>query len=51
MNKYISPKIEISKIEVEDVIATSGSGVTIAALNGVDSEDSKSAIFNALFWF
>jgi len=49
MNKYISPKIEISQIEVEDVIATSG--VTIEALEGVDSGDSKSAVFNALFWF
>lgn len=51
MNKYISPKIEIERIEVEDVITASGSGVTIAALEGVDSEESKSAIFNALFWF
>lgn len=50
MNKYISPEIEILQIEVEDVIAASGA-VTVEALEGVDSGESKSAVFNALFWF
>lgn len=49
MNKYIKPTIEISIIEVVDVIAAS-SGVTVTALGGVDTGDSKSAVFNAGYW-
>lgn len=50
MNKYIAPEMEIAQIEAEDVITASG-GVVIEALEGVDSGDSKSAIFSARFWF
>ncbi|MBQ8146412.1 MAG: hypothetical protein IJ039_06470 [Clostridia bacterium] len=49
MNKYIKPTIEISFVEVADVIAASG-GVTVTALEGVDTGDSMSAVFNANFW-
>lgn len=50
MNKYITPIIELTEIEVADVI-TSSSGVEITALEGVDSGDTKSAVFNVNFWF
>lgn len=50
MSKYISPIIKFEEIESADVITVSG-GVSISALEGVDSGDSKSAIFNAGFWF
>lgn len=49
MNKYITPTIEIKEIESDDVITTSG-GVSIDRLDGIDTEDSKSAIFNPSFW-
>lgn len=50
MNKYISPKIEIQELHSADVI-TSSVGVTYGALEGVDNGESKTAIFNANFWF
>lgn len=49
MNKYVTPEAEIEKIESADVITVSG-GVSLEALEGVDTEDSKSAVFNASFW-
>ena len=54
MTKYVSPKIKIEELRVEDVMETSGApvnGVTYGQLEGVDTESSKSAIFNAGFWF
>lgn len=49
MNKYISPTIEIQNLHSADVITSSG-GVTYGQLDGVDDENSKSAIFNVSFW-
>ena len=49
MKKYITPKIEAEQISVTDIIATS-EGVTIEALEGVDSGDSKTAVFDANRW-
>ena len=49
MNKYVSPEIEIQNLHSADVITSSG-GVTYGQLEGVDTEDSKSAIFNVSFW-
>ncbi len=49
MNKYISPEIEIQNLHSADVITSSG-GVTYGQLDGVDDENSKSAIFNVSFW-
>lgn len=49
MNKYITPTIEYNIIESADVITTSG-GVKIGTLEGVDTEDSVSAIFDANFF-
>ena len=53
MNKYITPTIEYIEIESSDVItaSTGTQGYEIGALDGVDSEGSKSAIFDAgFFW-
>ena len=49
MNKYIAPEMEKVKIEVEDILTASG--VTIQPLEGVDSGDSKSAVFSVMHWF
>lgn len=49
MNKYISPTIEIQNLHSADVITSSGA-VTYGQLEGVDTEDSKSAIFSVNFW-
>ena len=52
MKKYISPKIEISELDSESIMAVSGmEAVTFTQLEGVDTEDSKSAIFNVNNWF
>ena len=48
MNKYESPKIEIVELHTADVITSSG--VTIGQLEGVDGENSKTAIYNAWYW-
>lgn len=51
MNKeYITPKIEIESIESTDVILASG-GYELTALEGVDTGDAKSAVFNVRHWF
>ncbi|MBQ4509359.1 MAG: hypothetical protein II984_01430 [Clostridia bacterium] len=50
MNKYFAPTIEIQKIHSADVITASG-GVTIGELKGFDNGESKTAIFDAGFWF
>lgn len=49
MNKYVSPEIEIQNLHSADVITSSG-GVTYGQLEGVDDENSKTAIFNAEHW-
>ena len=49
MNKYISPEIEIQNLHSADVITVSG-GITYGQLEGVDTEKSKTAIFNVSFW-
>ena len=47
MNKYISPEIEIQNLNSADVITSSLSqAITYGTLEGVDDENSKSAIFN-----
>lgn len=50
MNKYIQPTIEIHKLHSADVITVS-SGVTYGNLKGVDTEESKTAIFDVNYWF
>ena len=51
MNKYVSPEIEIQDLHSEDVIMSSNeAAVAYGALEGVDDENSKSAIFNVNFW-
>lgn len=49
MNKYITPTIEYIEIEASDVItaSTGRQGFEIGSLEGVDSDGSKSAIFDA----
>ena len=52
MKKYISPKIEFSELDSESIMAVSGmEAVSYSQLEGVDTEDSKSAIFNVNNWF
>ena len=48
--KYITPTIAIEDINAEDVILASG-GYKVMALEGVDTGDDKSAVFNASHWF
>lgn len=50
MNKYISPEIEIQNLHSADVITSSSEPIIYGALEGVDDENSKSAIFNAEHW-
>ena len=52
MKKYITPSIEVVELESIDIITTStqGNAVTYAPLEGVDTEDGRSAIFDASFW-
>ena len=51
MNKYISPEIEIQNLHSADVITSStAQAITYGAIEGVDDENSKSAIFNVSFW-
>ena len=49
MKKYIAPTLEVTEVEVQDLILASG--YQIAELKGVDEEGSKSAIFNVSRWF
>ncbi|MBO5262107.1 MAG: hypothetical protein J6B45_03575 [Clostridia bacterium] len=48
--KYVAPIIEIESIEVTDIILTSGNGYEVTALEGVDTGDDKSAVFNVSRW-
>ena len=51
MNKYVSPEIEIQNLHCNDVILSSNTAaITYGALEGVDNENSKSAIFDANHW-
>lgn len=49
MNKYVTPKIEKEELETSDVILASK--FQIAELEGVDSNGSKTAIFDVSTWF
>lgn len=49
MKKYITPDFEVEKIESCDLILVSA--YQLSALEGVDSDGSKSAIFSAKHWF
>ena len=49
MKNYIAPTIEVEEIEVKDLMLASG--YQLAELTGVDSDGTKSAVFNAGFWF
>ena len=49
MNKYVSPIIEYVEVDTADVIMTSG--YQLKALEGVDTGDEKSAVFNVSHWF
>lgn len=50
MNKeYFAPTIEVEIIEASDVILASG--YTIEALEGVDTGDDVSAVFDVNRWF
>ena len=51
MNKYTEPTIDIQEVESADVINASGGGVKIGELPGFDTNESKTAIFDADFWF
>ena len=51
MTKYFSPKIEIEQFETHDVMLNSPVGVEITALEGVDTGDSKTAVFDASHFF
>ena len=48
--KYISPVIKIESVKADDVILASGS-YQVAALEGVDQGEDKSAIFSVSHWF
>ena len=51
MNKYVSPEIEIQDLHSEDVIMSSrATALTYETLEGVDDENSKSAVFNVNYW-
>ena len=49
MNKYITPTIEIEKLNAEDIMVASG--FSIARLVGVDNEGESSAIINVSQFF
>jgi hypothetical protein len=49
MSKYVSPKIEILNIHTADVITLSLL-FQIGKLEGIDDEESKTAIYNAEQW-
>ena len=50
MNKYIKPEIEINDLFSDDVIAASTEAVEYKALEGVDKDGEKSAIFDVSCW-
>ena len=49
MKKYIAPTLEVTEVEVQDLVLASG--YQVAELEGVDKDGSKSAIFNVSRWF
>lgn len=49
MKEYVSPTVNIEELESADVLLASG-GVKYEELEGYDTEGSKSAIFDALYW-
>ena len=49
MTKYVSPTIEYVEVNTADVVLASG--YQLKALEGVDTGDDKSAVFNASRWF
>lgn len=51
MKKYITPTIEVVKIETNDIItASSSQAVSYDQLDGVDTDGSISAIFDVNYW-
>ena len=54
MNKYVSPTIKIEEIEAADLITASRTetvGYEVKSLEGVDTGDEKTAVFDASKWF
>ena len=54
MNKYFSPTIQIETIKSTDILLESGTAapvVEVKALEGVDTGDSKTAVFDASRFF
>ena len=54
MNKYFSPTIQIEEVKSTDILLASGEVapvVEVKALEGVDTGDSKTAIFDASRFF
>ena len=49
MKKYVTPTIETADIETSDLILASA--YQVMALEGVDENGSKSAVFDASLWF
>jgi hypothetical protein len=48
MNKYVSPTIEYVEVDTADVVMASG--YQIKALEGVDTGDEKTAVFDISRW-
>jgi hypothetical protein len=56
MKKYVSPEMNFQEIASSDTILleseiSKNEGFVIDELNGFDTEGSKSALFDAEFWF
>lgn len=49
MNKYVSPTIEYVEIDTADVVMASK--FQVKSLEGVDTGDEKTAVFDAAKWF
>ena len=49
MNKYVSPTIEYVEIDTADVVMAST--YQVKSLEGVDTGDEKTAVFDAAKWF
>ena len=49
MTNYVSPTIEYVEVNTADVILASG--YRLKALEGVDTGDEKTAVFDASRWF
>lgn len=51
MKKYITPTIEIVETKTNDIMsASSPQAVYYGQLEGVDTEDSTSAVFDVNYW-